>query len=269
MDIISFSKASKALSEIARLDGRCDNLQNLGRYLALWDCTTGKPTTNPTTMPYTYKAGDYYRISSARTSATYNHNINFTDSSYTSVTFSLNICNADSTAFTSSTLLNWLNTNGYNNTNFYPISGSYWSDQFSGIQYTVRSDVAQFKVKYITSGGTTRYLYVTVENAWVVDTATLAKNYKPNGSTYNNETSTTQETDNVAVGDVYFYDGTSWTLQINHEINSVKDVKRNGASIVNNGVADLSTYALIVNCTQAQYDAMTSRDPYTIYNITG
>ena len=33
-----------------------------GRYLSLWDCTTGLPATNPDTMPYEYKSGDYYIV---------------------------------------------------------------------------------------------------------------------------------------------------------------------------------------------------------------
>jgi len=41
-------------------------------------------------------------------------------------------------------------------------------------------------------------------------------NYKPNGATYDKDVpSTTVETAKVAVGDVYYYDGTNWILQIN------------------------------------------------------
>ena len=38
-------------------------LKSIGRYLALWDCTIGKPTTDPKKLPYKYKAGDYYIVS--------------------------------------------------------------------------------------------------------------------------------------------------------------------------------------------------------------
>lgn len=40
-----------------------DALKGIGRYLSLWDCTTGTPTTEPRKFPYKYKAGDYYIVS--------------------------------------------------------------------------------------------------------------------------------------------------------------------------------------------------------------
>ena len=45
------------------LNDRIQNLASIGKYLAMWDSTTGLPTTNPVTMPYTYTTGDYYVIS--------------------------------------------------------------------------------------------------------------------------------------------------------------------------------------------------------------
>ena len=45
------------------LNDRIQNLASIGKYLAMWDCTTGLPTTNPVTMPYSYTTGDYYVIS--------------------------------------------------------------------------------------------------------------------------------------------------------------------------------------------------------------
>lgn len=39
------------------------NLQAEGRYLALWNCVTGMPTSNPPQgVPYAYKTGDYYQV---------------------------------------------------------------------------------------------------------------------------------------------------------------------------------------------------------------
>ncbi len=50
----------------------------------------------------------------------------------------------------------------------------------------------------------------------VVSTATPAVNYKPNGSSYTTgQASTTVETAEVKVNDVYIYDGTNWNLQQN------------------------------------------------------
>lgn len=45
------------------LDERISALGNIGKYLAIWDCTTGLPTTPPPQgTPYTYTTGDYYII---------------------------------------------------------------------------------------------------------------------------------------------------------------------------------------------------------------
>ena len=46
------------------------NLSARGRYLSLWNCTTGLPATNPTTSPYTYKTGDYYIVGTVSSSGT-------------------------------------------------------------------------------------------------------------------------------------------------------------------------------------------------------
>jgi len=44
------------------LQDQITNLQNIGRFLSIWDATTGLPTTDPTVLPYTYRTGDYYRV---------------------------------------------------------------------------------------------------------------------------------------------------------------------------------------------------------------
>lgn len=61
------------------LQAEIDNLKARGRFLSLWNCATGLPSTNPTTLPYTYKAGDYYIISSVASTTNYKPN----GSSYT------------------------------------------------------------------------------------------------------------------------------------------------------------------------------------------
>lgn len=140
------------------LQDEIDNLEARGRFLALWNCATGLPATNPQTSPYQYKSGDYYIVGT------------------------------------------------------------------------------------IASGSET--------------------NYKPDGSSYTTGTaSTVVETAEVAVDDVYYYDGTNWKLQANTQktvsfaniagqptdntnlataLNAkVDDVTVNGTSIVSNGVADI------------------------------
>jgi len=49
------------------LQTQVNNLKNIGRFLAIWDASTGAPTSEPTTSPYTYKVGDYYRVGVAGT----------------------------------------------------------------------------------------------------------------------------------------------------------------------------------------------------------
>jgi len=138
------------------LQDEIDNLEARGRFLALWNCATGLPATNPQTSPYQYKSGDYYIVGT------------------------------------------------------------------------------------VASGSGT--------------------NYKPDGSSYTTGTaSTVVETAEVAVDDVYYYDGTNWKLQANTQktvtfasiagqptdntnlataLNAkVDDVTVDGTSVVSNGVA--------------------------------
>lgn len=49
------------------LSTRITNMENLGRFLSLWNATTGEATSNPPTSPYAYKTGDYFRVSVAGT----------------------------------------------------------------------------------------------------------------------------------------------------------------------------------------------------------
>jgi len=45
------------------LNERLTSVEGRGRYLSTWDCTTGLAGTNPPESPYTYKAGDYFIVS--------------------------------------------------------------------------------------------------------------------------------------------------------------------------------------------------------------
>lgn len=65
---------------------------------------------------------------------------------------------------------------------------------------------------------TTPYTYHTWDYFLVsaIDTTSPIVNYKPNGSSYTWSASTTQETWDLAVWDIYIYDGAVWILQMNH-----------------------------------------------------
>lgn len=64
----------------------------------------------------------------------------------------------------------------------------------------------------------TPYTYTTWDYFLVetVSTATPPVNYKPNGSSYTGTASSTTESDEVEVWDIYIYDWTTWLLAINH-----------------------------------------------------
>lgn len=65
----------------------------------------------------------------------------------------------------------------------------------------------------------TPYTYVTWDYFMVsvVSTATPPVNYKPNGSSYTGAASSTTESIEILVWDVYVYDGSVWLLQSNNE----------------------------------------------------
>lgn len=56
------------------LNDRITNLESMGKFLSTWDCSTGLPETNPPTLPYEYKTGDYFVISNVGTGTKYKPN---------------------------------------------------------------------------------------------------------------------------------------------------------------------------------------------------
>lgn len=61
-------------TELGYLDGvtsniqdQIDNLEARGRFLSLWNSTTGLPETNPGALPFEYKTGDYYIVGTVGT----------------------------------------------------------------------------------------------------------------------------------------------------------------------------------------------------------
>jgi hypothetical protein len=64
----------------------------------------------------------------------------------------------------------------------------------------------------------TPYTYTTWDYFLVetVSSATPPVNYKPNGSSYTWSASSTTESEELEVWDIYIYDGTNWLLQLNH-----------------------------------------------------
>lgn len=131
---LNSTETGKALSAYQGkiLSDKIASLGSIGRFLALWNCATGKPNTDPESLPYTYHTGDYYRIGNV---------------------------------------------------------------------------------------GTTNYI--------------------PTGTQYTGTASTTQATESVKVGDIYYFDGTSWYKQASGQDVPVQDVEVDGTSVLSttDGVA--------------------------------
>jgi len=64
VDNVTSTTTNEALSANMgkSLQDEINNLKNIGRFLSIWDASTGTPSSEPTTSPYSYKIGDYYRI---------------------------------------------------------------------------------------------------------------------------------------------------------------------------------------------------------------
>lgn len=62
------NEVTRATNAENTLDDRIDNISAIGKFLSIWNCTTGLPSTNPTTSPYTYHTGDYYLVGVVGTS---------------------------------------------------------------------------------------------------------------------------------------------------------------------------------------------------------
>ena len=66
---VTSTSTTKALSANMgkELQAQITNLKQRGRYLSIWDCTTGLAKTEPTVNPYEYKAGDYFIVGTVGT----------------------------------------------------------------------------------------------------------------------------------------------------------------------------------------------------------
>ena len=66
---VTSTSTTKALSANMgkELQDQIQNLKQRGRYLSIWDCTTGLAKTEPIVNPYEYKAGDYFIVGTVGT----------------------------------------------------------------------------------------------------------------------------------------------------------------------------------------------------------
>ena len=59
---LTISDVDGLSTELGDLQDQIDDLSGRGRYLSIWNCTTGLAETNPPTSPYTYQSGDYFIV---------------------------------------------------------------------------------------------------------------------------------------------------------------------------------------------------------------
>ena len=59
---LTISDVDGLSTELSGLQDQIDDLSGRGRYLSIWNCTTGLAETNPPTSPYTYQSGDYFIV---------------------------------------------------------------------------------------------------------------------------------------------------------------------------------------------------------------
>ena len=57
----------------SNIQSQIDALEGRGRFLSIWNCSTGLPETNPGTLPYEYKTGDYYVVGTIAAAGTTNY----------------------------------------------------------------------------------------------------------------------------------------------------------------------------------------------------
>lgn len=59
---LTISDVDGLSTELSDLQDQIDDLSGRGRFLSVWNCTTGLAETNPPTSPYTYQSGDYFIV---------------------------------------------------------------------------------------------------------------------------------------------------------------------------------------------------------------
>lgn len=108
------------------LNERIDDVSGRGRFLTLWNCTTGLAESNPPESPYTYKAGDYFvvgTVSSADPAVNYKPDGSSYTTGVASTTVEINEVSVNDTYFYDGTV--WkLQSNAQKEVSFSALAGS-------------------------------------------------------------------------------------------------------------------------------------------------
>ena len=238
------------------------NLKNIGRFLAIWDCSTGLPTSNPIELPYTYKTGDYYRVGSLAADFT-GYLGNFV---HAGMDIELKAIIDEPTAEMGEhkSLYNYLENNGYDSI----------EDIYEGVSGQIKGymdgrlieehDILGIAAldEYTNPFGFTKCVGVKADDSisdwfyfWEDDEHKLycanplgeagtnalysaGNNFMPNGYQYDGSASTTRYTDEqeLAIGAVFYYDGALWKLEPAGSGGKVQDVQVNGTSVLSDGI---------------------------------
>lgn len=74
LDAVNNTSTSLALTanQGKILQDQINSLKNIGKFISIWNATTGLPTSEPASSPYEYHTGDYYRVSNVTDTPTDN-----------------------------------------------------------------------------------------------------------------------------------------------------------------------------------------------------
>lgn len=186
-------------TELTNIKNDISKLQTRGRFLSLWDSKTGKPVTEPESEDaFEYKTGDYFIVS----------NVSVADSLDISQTVGDSLSNlvVDKAAYKAK-------VNPVTDSTFVYTLVSEEGAEEEEYAWKLGDATVDLTEYGITFEGTP----VANDTIAVVYTA-VAVNYKPDGTSYTKgqPASTVTESDEVAIDDTYYFDGTNWNLQINH-----------------------------------------------------
>ena len=198
IDALTSTSYSKALSanQGRVLKDLIDNVQSIGRFLAMWDADTG--IARYLDLGFEYEQGDYFIIATVATHGTYD----VTAIGGSSADKSVAVNDVEP----------WENYFGKTakTVKFTMGAGQY------GLDFTTNYDAKVWTKSELENDlGIVTTNFNTMDD-WFNITYTEAINYMPDGATYTGA-STTVTSDPIEVSDMYFYTGSRWVYLENHQ----------------------------------------------------
>lgn len=243
------------------LNDRINNVEGRGRYLSQWNATIGQPETQPTELPYEYKAGDYYNVGTVGS-------VNYkpTGTSYTGV--------ASTTVETAELAIDdvyfydgsvWhLQQNTQKTVSFANLAGQPTDNSNLAAALNAKQDTIS-DLATIRSGaalGATALQSVPAE--YVTQTELEAYHDSSKQNVTDNSLTTTAKTIVGAINELEArpsapaIDNKTITKNVSQQLQASAVIDQNNTS---NGIKTWTG-------TKAQYNALASKDSNTLYNIT-